>query len=392
MILQSFDDIVIGDFHCLVDMQISESRQLEYKRDLYGKNDSSRREFAADVSAMANAFGGDIILGIEEKNGTASRLVGIQSDNMDELARGIIEFIRSSILPEILGIRVRSFDLESNRAVVLIRVPRSYAAPHRVIVAKDSRFFIRDENGKHPMSISELRHAFLYGVELEERVKQFRRDRVDLLKRNEGPFGLRISEPYILIHMAPQSAFTEEGQTIVDLKSENVKPIESSGWDGIYCLDGYITYSGNRDQPQEPRSFTTTFRTGIVEAVCLLGHGKHEGKESIYLGNVDSAIVEGVRRFQAFCRRNSLSCPCYIMPTMLNAKGLTAYVDRFRFPIDNLYPVRLGDIFLPEIKIDQFMDDGDVWAELRPTFDVLANAFGLPRSLSYDNEGKYKER
>jgi hypothetical protein len=83
MFTKEFDEISLADLQSLVDEGIPEGRQLEFKRDFYGTNDESRREFAADVSAMANAFGGYLLIGIDEKNGVASNICGVKAQDPD---------------------------------------------------------------------------------------------------------------------------------------------------------------------------------------------------------------------------------------------------------------------------------------------------------------------
>ena len=63
--------------NALVADGVRESRSLEFKAKLVWGTESERKEFLADVSALANGGGGDLILGIEEDNGTASKVVGL---------------------------------------------------------------------------------------------------------------------------------------------------------------------------------------------------------------------------------------------------------------------------------------------------------------------------
>lgn len=76
-----FDELELTNFERLVENGTPEGRQLEFKRDHYGNGDNAKKEFAADISAMANALGGILIIGIEEKNGIASKIVGVESDD-----------------------------------------------------------------------------------------------------------------------------------------------------------------------------------------------------------------------------------------------------------------------------------------------------------------------
>ncbi len=45
----------------LVDNPVREKHNIDYKASTYGKDDSQRKEFLADVSSFANAIGGDLV-------------------------------------------------------------------------------------------------------------------------------------------------------------------------------------------------------------------------------------------------------------------------------------------------------------------------------------------
>ena len=47
---------------------LPETETLDYKRDAYGRSDADKREFCKDVSGLANTRGGDLVLGMEEKD------------------------------------------------------------------------------------------------------------------------------------------------------------------------------------------------------------------------------------------------------------------------------------------------------------------------------------
>ena len=78
-------EVTLEDLNGLVQAQIPESPTLEYKEALPGRADGERKEFLADVSALANTSGGVIIFGIREerdpegrKTGTPESLIGLQ--------------------------------------------------------------------------------------------------------------------------------------------------------------------------------------------------------------------------------------------------------------------------------------------------------------------------
>ena len=83
MIDQPIDAIDEATLQRLVDNQVAEGRDLEFKRELPGGGDEASREFLADVTAFANAQGGDIVYGLDEANGAATSLPGVEVDDPD---------------------------------------------------------------------------------------------------------------------------------------------------------------------------------------------------------------------------------------------------------------------------------------------------------------------
>ena len=65
---RELNEIKIEDIQFLIDNQMTEDISLEYKSQCWERNDEGTREMLRDISSMANAKGGYIILGIEEDN------------------------------------------------------------------------------------------------------------------------------------------------------------------------------------------------------------------------------------------------------------------------------------------------------------------------------------
>ena len=61
---------------------------------------------------------------------------------------------------------------------MVIRVPRSWSAPHRVVYLKDMNFYERNPTGKHPMSLGELRSAFVLSASIADRMRAFGEERL----------------------------------------------------------------------------------------------------------------------------------------------------------------------------------------------------------------------
>src|SRR5438552_3554050 len=62
----AFDQITHTDLLRLIENGVAEDRMIDYKRDAIGTDDAAKKEFLKDVSALGNASGGNIVIGMEE--------------------------------------------------------------------------------------------------------------------------------------------------------------------------------------------------------------------------------------------------------------------------------------------------------------------------------------
>lgn len=181
MLPTQLDSVDEGHLNALVTNGVLESRSLEFKAKLVWGTESERKEFLADVSAFANGGGGDLVLGIEEDNGAASKIVGLDSFDPDKDVLKMESMIRDGIKPRIVGIRPRPVVLGNGRRVVIVRVPNSLNRPHMVAFKNWSRFFSRHSNGKYQLDVDDLRSAFVASQSIAERIGQFRIERIDAI-------------------------------------------------------------------------------------------------------------------------------------------------------------------------------------------------------------------
>ena len=52
-----------SDLHALVDNQVPEGKDIDYKVVLHGNSEGEKKEYFADVPSFANALGGSLIFG-----------------------------------------------------------------------------------------------------------------------------------------------------------------------------------------------------------------------------------------------------------------------------------------------------------------------------------------
>jgi hypothetical protein len=387
---KAFEFITIADIHLLITNRIPEGPLLEFKRDHYGRKDADKREFAADVTAMANAKGGYILIGVDEDQGFACAAAGVGTDNADELILAVAQSLRSIIEPEIFGLGVRWLPVLDNMGILLVHVPQSWSAPHAVTHEKSCKFFLRDENGKHPMSVQEIKRSFSFAGEIEGRVREFRSTRLELLRRNEGPLAIAEDEPKLVYHLLPLSAVTNPQQIRFDQHDSGISPFDARGYNSLHSIDGFVTYSGREEIMKAVRAFTTLFRSGAVEAVGNISAGKSDSAPILHLTGIEKSLLEKTEQCLRELKKRGISMPFYVIVSMLSVKGHAA---SSRFDMNAmLYPFRAEDLQLPELLIDQHNIDLPVPTILRPLFDLLWNAFGWAQSVNYDASGIYVRR
>ncbi len=101
-----------------------ETDTLEFKRDLPGTSDKEKHELLKDVCAFANAGGGDIVFGVEERDGSAEAIVAITSEVFDAAQRRLSQMLDSGVEPRLRALQILRVDV-SNGFVLIIRVPAS---------------------------------------------------------------------------------------------------------------------------------------------------------------------------------------------------------------------------------------------------------------------------
>lgn len=222
MIPKGLDQIKEEDLQALVDNKVIECKTIEYKQALPGNSDKEKKEFLADVSSFANASGGDLIYGITEdkKTGAPKPLKGLDIDNADQEILRLDDMIRTGIQPRIPSVGVQAISLTNSKNAIIIRVPKSWLSPHRVIYGGHDKFYSRSSNGKYPLDVSELRIAYNLSDTITDRIRNFRLDRISKLIANETPTPFNEGAK-IVLHLIPITSFHPVQSYDIDKISSN---------------------------------------------------------------------------------------------------------------------------------------------------------------------------
>ncbi len=175
---------MVADASFLLDFMkqgINEDHYIDYKRDI--KKDLSKEEkieFLKDVSAFANASGGNVIFGVDEPNEKklpTDLLIGI--DDGDTIAREMERTLGSCIEPRIPGLQVVSVPIKNGKVVIIVHIPPSTSKPHLVTFKKHRCYYIRRSEEITMMGSHEIREQVLFAATSEARVERYLRERED---------------------------------------------------------------------------------------------------------------------------------------------------------------------------------------------------------------------
>jgi len=395
MINKRYDQISREDIEALVSNEIKESTTLDYKEQLSGGTNSEKKEFLADISSFANASGGYIIYGVSEKrdsNGKATGLPraaeGLSITNADAEIRRMDSLIANGIDPRIIGIRIKAIDGFPKGPIIIIFIPKSWISPHMVTFQTTSRFYSRNNAGKYPLDVTEIRSAFIFSETLPEKIRRFRDSRLARIIADETPIKLNTSAKVVL-HILPVSSFNPLFQ--IDLRSEeNLKimrklpPINSGGWNHRYNLDGALNY-------EESNSYIQLFRNGAIESVdtLLLSEELNGNKKLIPSIAFEKEIIQAASGYLSAEHDFGLEPPIFVLLSVLGAKDYRIAAGRgYHYLYKN--PIIEDVLVLPETVIESFEDN--IAASLRGSFDVLWQAADWPCSLNYDEKGNWTDK
>lgn len=136
----------------LIDDEVQESLHLDYKDSgAISKQDSKKAEIGKDVSAFANSDGGTLIYGVREDGHLPKEIKGVDHNTFKR--EWFDQIVRTNISPIVPDIQIVQIPVDSLTSVFVIKVPKSYRAPHQ---AKDKRYYRRFNFESVPMENYEV--------------------------------------------------------------------------------------------------------------------------------------------------------------------------------------------------------------------------------------------
>jgi hypothetical protein len=382
------ETITEKDLQQMVTQREQESQTLEYKREPYKRNDEETREMLRDITSIANAFGGDLLIGVDEDaNGAALQLIGIK--NPEEESQRIISSCLSNIAERIDGLLIQPIPLQDASFVLVVRIPRSFRAPHMVTLKGLNQFWIRHDRQKSPMSIHEIKDTCLKVEGLMEKLERF------LAKRRQEILEEIGNSPYYVVSVTPffvdSRALDIQDKALHNLLADPATFDESGHFSFGRGLTRF-TLHGLRTQYYSHRLSAHLFRNGHLEfwleASMLSPNIDVEKPQEIdqflsdYLISNSFAFISVARRVFAHTR---LTDPVIGSASFYNIKGCglqryrgiraTTIEEQQRWNKDHL-----------EIEPLQFFSLSAVKATTKECLDRIFQAFGYEAAPNIPND------
>jgi hypothetical protein len=400
MLPTRFEEISAEDVQRLVDLKIVEHRTLEYKEKLASGNREERAEFLSDISSFANASGGDIIFGIAEERSEDGKTTGIPGsiNRLDmenpaiECAR-IEQMIESGIQPRIPLVRVRSIDIPDIGPIILIRVEKSWIAPHMVTFSNLSRFFSRNSStGKFQLDVQQIGAAFTLQRGLGEKLRNWKADRISKAIAESGPVPMQ--GPKLLLQLVSGASLASDDSLLprrFDPQSWGrlADAMSLSGNIRRYNTDGYLIASENvRDGL---RSYLQVFRDGSLEygdSYAMDSHGGNHIASQLF----EEKLGRTFKLALALLRQLGVTTPIFVTLCLLGVKGKTmALPERLqRIAFSHESDAFDRDLIVcPDVLLDGDLQSTDVSDSMLPLVDSIWQAAGRESTPYKDDDGRW---
>jgi hypothetical protein len=380
---------------------VAESRELDFKRMPYDNRDA-KREFLKDVTALANTFGGHLVIGVAEVDGIASEVVAITDRSFDGEKQRLENLLRDAVEPRLIGVQMQQVPIAAGGFALVIHVPRSWNPPHRVLMG-DNRFFGRNSTGAYPMDVEQLRAVFLGASELEQRVRKFREERIKSIASGQTPVRIRSApitlqnvegraasravegpakRALVVLHIVPLAPGTQPFDLLrAQTLNAEFAPFLSQGRQPQRPnLDGMLTMAGH-DDDQTVSAYGQLFRDGRIETVRAIGTTQGQ----ISPRQVREGLVNGLPRYLRGLTAIGFGPPFAVMLTLVGVQGLSLALHYD----DPSHPADRDNLLVDPVTIDTAQLAGAWHHHLRPVLDAFWNAFGVSRCPDFTEDGQW---
>jgi hypothetical protein len=385
----NFEELSETDLSELKTAQVPEGMRIEYKLKNYGNSGAEKREFLKDISALANTQGGHLILGISETSGVATDIIGIENIDPDAEILRLDQISKGGLEPRIPGLRMKAVPLDNGNHVIVLRAPRSWNSPHRVIAQGSNKFYLRSSAGVYEPSVEELRTLFSEQTTALKIARDFRNNRISQIRSGDD---IRPLEGFgrLILHIVPVASISGALTIDVELAQQQLeafRPISSMGYTPRFNYLGFINERGG----EKNQGYTQVFRNGSLEATKANIKRERDGKILIPGVALEQYFFEQYNNYIIGLRDIGVPPPLIIMLTLEGVLRTDYAVRRNEFS-DPDPPLPVDILTLPECFLEDFGDEIDHHRAIKPAFDALWNAIGYPSCQTFNDDGLWVGR
>lgn len=322
-----------------------EDYETEFKRGakLTDKTAEFQKEFRKDISAMANASGGVIIIGVSpDLAGEGYVLDPIPSVNRDAEERRLQQYL-DQLDPRLTDVSFRWLSVNTVESVLVVEVGKSLHGPHQ---NNDGAFYFRDGGRVNKMKQKQLAHEFAGGARRATALRQLRQERMAMAESGEGVPA--ISGPHLMIRL---HGLDEQAVDVPRTTIAKIRPIAADPMNTQLNIDGLIIHSAFPDR------YVAVLRTGCVEWHCAPNASERtqggKSRPSVHLEtllvNFCHVVAHGAVQW---LRAQGVKGPLVLSADIAAVRNHTIYSDSLEWLPDEVYLKRRFDrsrIMVPEI-------------------------------------------
>jgi hypothetical protein len=233
--------------------------------------------------------------------------------------------------------------------------------------------------------VNGLRIEVQQSVAVAMRAAEFRKERLALIRANEGPVELP-STGKVVVHLAPADCHESTHHDVFHA-ARYLAPLGRGSTSQELNFDGIIACERGGGQVT---AYAQGFWNGRVEMVdSLILSNRGDGRRIPTLA-LESSLIRVVEFSRRYYDELGIAAPFSLGLALLGVQGYQLAVDELIWSEMSNHPIERADLIFPEISIpDRSVPGEDV---CRPLFDLLWNACGFDRCLDYDANDRWSPR
>lgn len=276
---KDFTNIDVDDLNSLIRTGVLEGNNLEFKREIWKKDDDGVREMMKDISSLANAYGGYLIIGIEQdESGRAAKLIEVPNAEFER--DRILASCITNLQPRVMGLDIRSIEFEVGKKVLVIKVPRDIHI-HQITFKGLYQFWKRHDRQKSKMTYDEIKESI--NRESFSLVKM-----EDFIQRRKNE--INTGESLIMLSALPLKLESE----ILKINNQELRRVIQD--DNLERLSGWgLNFRGGQPKPtlnglriEGYKQIAELYRNGYFEVISSISEGYSFEKKDI---NINGSIV-----------------------------------------------------------------------------------------------------